>query len=236
VFRKPVQTPRIASVNAAPGAMEILGRAADKTRVTVWTKDRCEWTLSSGQSREVQCADLPSPTTLTGSWEVRFAPGWGAPQSTIFEQLTPWNENVDAGIKYFSGKATYRKKFTLDAQQAKFRVRLDLGEVLDIAQVRLNGKNVGIVWTAPWTVDVSGAVKAGENVLEIDVINCWANRLIGDAGLPAAQRRTKSNVALVRGKHPRTMKVFEGYASEDPLMRSGLIGPVRLVFGCDAAK
>jgi hypothetical protein len=179
----------------------------------------------------VQCADLPAPAALAGPWEVRFAPGWGAPESTVFEQLVPWNEHADAGIKYFSGKATYRKRFTLDPQQAKHRVRLDLGEVLHIARVRLNGKDLGVVWTAPWSVDVSAAVRPGENVLEIDVTNVWANRLIGDAGLPQNQRRTKTNVALRAGKRPPTFNAFQGYASEDPLMRSGLIGPVRLVFG-----
>lgn len=236
VFRKPAQASRIASVAAASDTLEIQGRMADKTRVTVWTKDRCAWTLGSGQSRAVQCADLPAPAMLTGPWGVQFASGWGAPASTVFEQLIPWNEHADAGIKYFSGKATYRKKFNLDPQQAKHRVRLDLGEVLYIAQVRLNGKDLGIVWTAPWSLDVTSAAKAGENVLEIDVVNCWANRLIGDAGLAPDQRRTKTNVALHTGKRSPKMKAYQGYASEDPLMRSGLIGPVRLVFGRDVAE
>jgi hypothetical protein len=236
VFRKPAQAAHIASVKAAPGALDIQGRSGDKTRVTVWTKDRCSWELTSGKSRGVECADLPQPLTLTGPWNVRFAPGWGAPESIVFSQLTPWNEHANAGIKYFSGKATYYKQFTLDAKQANERVRLDLGEVLDVAQVRVNGKDLGVVWTAPWTVDITKAVKAGDNVLEIDVINCWANRLIGDAGLPPEQRKTKSNVALVAGPRPKTMRVFQGYASEDQLMRSGLMGPVQLVFGRDVAE
>jgi len=236
VFRRPAQAPRIESLAAGSEALEIQGRVGDKTRVTVWSPQRCQWTLGSGQTRGVQSADLPAPIPVPGPWEVRFAQGWGAPASIVFEQLTPWNEHADPGIKHFSGKATYRTKFTLDAQQARQRVRLELGEVLHVAQVRLNGKDLGIAWTAPWRVDAGAAVQPGENVLEIDVVNCWANRLIGDAALPPEQRRTKTNVALRPGSRPPQMKAYQGYVAEDPLMRSGLLGPVRLVFGRDLVE
>jgi hypothetical protein len=114
----------------------------------------------------------------------------------------------------------------LTAEQAAQRVRLQLGAVKCLAQVRLNGKDLGIVWTAPWRVELTGALKAGKNELEIEVTNTWVNRLIGDAGLPEKKRVTKTNVALETGK--RTLKSFQSFASEDPLMTSGLLGPVRL--------
>jgi hypothetical protein len=107
-------------------------------------------------------------------------------------------------------------------------VRLQLGEVKCLAQVRLNGKDRGIVWTAPWSIELTGALKPGRNQLEIDVVNTWVNRLIGDAALPPQKRITKSNVALQPGK--RTLKAYQGFASEDPLMTSGLLGPVELEF------
>jgi hypothetical protein len=88
---------------------------------------------------------------------------------------------------------------------------------------------LGIVWTDPWSVELTGAAKAGRNDLEIDVVNTWVNRLIGDAGLPKEKRITKTNVALQQG--PRTLKIYQGFASTDPLMRSGLLGPVQLVLG-----
>jgi hypothetical protein len=149
-----------------------------------------------------------------------------AGKSVVFDELTAWDKNADDDIKFFSGTATYRKTFELTAEQAAQRVRLQLGAVKCLAQVRLNGKDLGIVWTAPWRVELTGALKAGKNELEIEVTNTWVNRLIGDAGLPEKKRVTKTNVALETGK--RTLKSFQSFASEDPLMTSGLLGPVRL--------
>ena len=90
----------------------------------------------------------------------------------------------------------------------------------------MNGKDLGVVWTDPWNIAMAGAVKPGRNDLEIDVVNTWGNRLIGDAGLPKEKRIARSNLALQQG--PRTLKAYQGFASEDPLMRAGLLGPVRL--------
>jgi hypothetical protein len=136
------------------------------------------------------------------------------------------SKHPDSGIRFFSGTATYRKAFELTEEQARGHVRLQLGTVKCIAQVRLNGKDLGIVWTDPWTIELTGALKPGRNELEIDITNTWINRLIGDAALPPEKRIAKTNVALQSGK--RTFKPYQGFASEDPLMTSGLLGPVRL--------
>lgn len=163
---------------------------------------------------------------LEGAWQVSFQPGRGAPQQAVFDSLIAWDQHPDAGINYFSGTATYRKEFTLNDLQASQRARLQLGTVHCLAQVRLNGKDLGVIWTAPWALDLTGVLRPGRNELEIEVTNTWMNRLIGDAGLPPEQRITQSNLTLETGK--RTLKAFQGYASEDPLMTSGLLGPVRL--------
>lgn len=167
--------------------------------------------------------------TLTGPWEVRFAPGWGAPESVVFESLRPWNEHANEGVKFFSGTATYRKSFDLSETQAKSPIQLDLGEIKYIADVRVNGKPLGVVWTAPWSVDLTGIVQPGKNLLEIDVTNLWVNRLIGDAQLPEEKRFTKTHArrtAADQGPHAH----LRGYKADDPLLPSGLLGPVRLEF------
>ncbi len=174
--------------------------------------------------RAPSSAPRGTEAALAGAWTVDFEPGRGAPLQAVFEQLVPWDSHPDERIRFFSGRATYRKSFDLTADEARRALRLQLGEVRCIAQVRLNGKDLGIVWTDPWSVELTGAVRPGRNELEIDVINTWVNRLIGDAG--REKRITKTNLALQRG--PRTLKAYQGFASEDPLMRSGLLGPVRL--------
>jgi hypothetical protein len=154
----------------------------------------------------------------------------GAPASITFDRLTPWNEHPLPAIKFFSGTATYRKSFSLTKEQAAGLVRLQLGEVKYIAQVRVNGKPLGIVWTAPWAADLTGAVRAGENQLEIEVTNLWPNRLIGDAALPKSQRVTKTNAErdpAAKGRIPH----LRGYLPTDPLLPSGLLGPVVIEFG-----
>ena len=189
----------------------------------VFRKQRTE-----GSGAVHPASDLRPPTAveLSGPWSVTFQSGRGAPEKAVFEALIDWTKHADPGIKYFSGTATYRKTFEVTAEQAGRKALLQLGKVAALAQVRLNGKDLGIVWTAPWQAELTGALKAGKNELEIEVTNPWANRLVGDAALPPEQRITKSNMQYEKGK--RTLKGFQGFASEDALQPSGLQGPVRL--------
>jgi hypothetical protein len=92
---------------------------------------------------------------------------------------------------------------------------LDLGSVRELAEVRVNGQPCGIVWAPPFRVDISQWVKPGANNLEVDVVNFWPNRIIGDAALPTAERRTRTNIRKL--------------TKDIPLMPSGLLGPVRLL-------
>ncbi len=161
-------------------------------------------------------------TTLKGSWQVSFDPNWGGPEKVTFDKLCDWSESKDNGIKYYSGIATYRKTFDLPqvsglrSQISDKRVYLDLGKLHEMARVRLNGEDLGVVWCAPWRIDVSDAVKAGNNDLEIEVANLWPNRLIGDAAKPEAKQFTWT----IQG-HP--------YNAKSELLPSGLLGPVRLI-------
>lgn len=159
--------------------------------------------------------------TLDGPWAVQFDPRWGGPeQPAVFETLQDWTRRPEEGIKYYSGTATYRRRFNLEAANRKQQHQfiLDLGEVNSVAEVRLNGRTLGVVWCAPWQIEITDALKEKENELEIDVVNLWANRVIGDARLPARLRRTKTNVPWILKK-------------DSPLLPSGLLGPVTLKTG-----
>lgn len=154
-------------------------------------------------------------TEIQGPWEVNFDPKWGGPASATFEKLQSWTTRPEEGIKFYSGTATYRKTFDLPAalRGPNIRIALDLGEVKYVARVRLNGKDLGVVWTKPFRVDLTEAVKPSGNVLEIDVANLWPNRIIGDSLLPPDQRFTRTNIV---------------YTQDTPLWPSGLLGPVKL--------
>lgn len=157
---------------------------------------------------------------ITGSWEVAFQPGRGAPEKLTFTTLADWSKLGDAGVRHFSGVATYRTTFMWPSGQSPMANGpspkvLDLGRVEVMARVRLNGKEVGTVWKPPFRVEITGALKPGENQLEIEVANLWPNRLIGDAGLPEARR-----VAWT---------TWNPFSMETPLLESGLLGPVRLM-------
>ena len=160
--------------------------------------------------------------SLTGNWTVRFDPKWGGPVSAEFPDLVSWTTRPEEGIKYYSGNATYHKKFDLasdEMRQSTGRLFLDLGNVRHVAEVRLNGKALGVLWTAPWRVEITGLVKPSDNELEVDVINLWANRVIGDLNLPKEKRFTRTHDVFR----------FNMLAKNTPLVASGLLGPVQLL-------
>lgn len=133
-----------------------------------------------------------------------------------FDELTDWTKHADKGIKFYSGTAIYRKSFTLPVlPESSGQLILDLGEVREVAEVRMNGKDLGVVWTRPARVNIASAVKTGLNELAVTVVNLWPNRLIGDTALPAKERLTETNMRK--------------FVSKSPLLPSGLLGPVRLL-------
>jgi len=154
---------------------------------------------------------LEPVATLDGAWQVAFDPKWGGPAQVEFAALADWTQNAAEGIRHYSGTAVYRKTFKAPAGATV----LDLGDVRELASVKLNGKALGTVWATPFQLDVKGLLKAEGNELEIEVVNLWSNRVIGDEARPVAERYTKTNI---RSLLPTT-----------PLMPSGLLGPVRLL-------
>jgi len=162
---------------------------------------------------------------IAGPWTVQFDPKWFYPRTglnaakaegtLIFAKLEDWSRRPETAVKYFSGSAVYRNRFTWARETSRrSRLFLDLGTVEETARVRLNGIDVGTVWCSPWRVEITGVIQSGENTLEIEVANAWMNRLAGDALLPVGERRTKTNF-LVNAKQP--------------LLPSGLLGPVQVL-------
>ena len=189
-----------------------------------------------GVSRPTAMADgvnFPETTpgqTLEGPWEVSFDPQWGGPERVTFEALQDWTTNKERGIKYYSGIATYRKRFDLARRPWK-KTYLDLGTVHDIARVKLNGKDLGVVWCAPWRVDITEAVQAKGNVLEVDIANRWPNRLLGDQQAPDKDVRTvRWESGFLAGKAYQTGRyTFTTGRGPGKLLPSGLLGPVRIL-------
>jgi len=155
---------------------------------------------------------------ISGAWTVHFDPKWGGPETAQFDSLVSWPTRPEPGIKFYSGTAVYEKVFIVD--NSKFKTKnsklfLDLGDVREIAEVKVNGQSCGTVWCPPWRVDVTDAVKNGDNQLQIEVVNFWPNRIIGDASLPKEQRLTQTNIRKL--------------TAQTPLEPAGLLGPVQLL-------
>jgi hypothetical protein len=166
---------------------------------------------------EAPIAQLESVAEITGPWQVSFVSPFGEKADKIFDRLDPWRASDDRFVKYFSGVAVYTKSFSLQSEiiNRKSAILLDLGDVWNMAQVTVNGKTFPPLWKPPFRVDISEAVRAGENELQIEVVNTWVNRIIGDLNLPQSERKTWLTI------NPHT--------KNSPLRPAGLLGPVRLL-------
>ncbi len=169
-------------------------------------------------------AVLTPAHTLSKAWQVRFDTRWGGPESVEFAELADWTKRPEDGIRFYSGTATYRQTFDLpDSLPAPSRqLVLDLGVVKQLAQVKLNGRDLGVLWAFPFRVDVTDAVRVTGNVLDIEVVNFWPNRVIGDQVLPEERRFTRTNIRKL--------------TKDTPLVESGLLGPVQVLVVVVAAK
>ena len=249
VFREPASSfdPVIKfSRGGRPETNAVLSLAADgKLQLLAAEAGTYEATTRSGWNGKVEVPRLPRPPEVSGPWEVRFPPNLGAPAQTLLPQLISWSRHSDPGIKYFSGQATYRKVLKLgpDLLSPHRRLYLDLGKVQVIAQVRVNGHDLGVLWKPPFTVELTGSARVGDNELEIKVTNLWPNRLIGDEQLPDDCQWGPRDPAqgaplaawpgwLLEGKRSPTGRIafstWKHWFRDSPLLESGLLGPVTL--------
>ena len=180
-------------------------------------------------------ASVTNTLALTAPWELHFDTAWGGPQKIIFNALADWTTRPEPGIKYYSGIASYRQTFNADGirKTATGRFYLDLGVVKNIARVKLNGMDLGVLWTAPWKIDITHVLREKNNLLEIEVANLWPNRLIGDEQLPDDGIKDDQWPAWLLNNQPRTsgrftFTTFKHYQKDAPLFPSGLIGPVTI--------
>ena len=237
----------IGSEEMEAGRTPELHMTADNNwRFEAWQKGHYALTTASGKIVNCDVTEIPEQQEITGPWELTFPPGAGAPDEISLDQLASWSKASDSGVKYFSGTAIYRKTFTLhtDADSAKMRVDLDLGNVQVIAELKLNGKDMGILWKAPYETEITDALKPGKNTLEIKVTNLWINRMIGDEQLPEDSERNPDGTLkawppwLLQGQPSPTGRytftTWRLWSKDSPLQDSGLIGPVRLRYAARA--
>lgn len=185
--------------------------------------------------------------TLDGEWTVKFDPRWGGPkEGVVFTSLQDWTTRPEVGVRFFSGTAVYTKSFDCPNNAAGAAAALDLGTVLHLARAVLNGRDLGVVWTAPWRVEIpSGVLRGTGNTLRIEVTNVWANRLIGDEQEPPDCLWSPGFMGhggyltefpdwfLQHATRPSprrlTFTTWNYFTKDSPLVPSGLLGPVRLV-------
>ncbi len=218
----------------------LTGLADGSVLLEAWQNGRFELTTASGRKLVSIVQDIPPAQTVTGPWQLKFPADSGAPGQIVLEKLVAWNLQADNAIKYFSGTATYSKIITLPAEWLgkDRKLYLDLGRVAVMARVKLNGKDLGVHWKAPYLVKIHQFAKAGENTLEIEVTNLWINRMIGDENLAEDSDRNVDGTLkawpkwLLEGKSsPTGRQSFTSWRlwkKGAPLHESGLLGPVTL--------
>jgi hypothetical protein len=227
------------TLKEAPASVAQLTRGGDgRLEALVWEPGRYVLKMAGGQTHELTLDAIPQPIQIGGPWDVQFVPGGGAPESIKLENLISWSKHDNPGVRYFSGAGTYRKTFSLppDLLKPDRRLFLDLGRVEVMAEVKLNGKDLGILWKTPYRVEMTGAAREGENALEIKVVNLWINRQIGDEQLPEDSERNPNGTLkrwpqwVEEGKPSPTGRYtftsWRLWKKDSPLVESGLLGPV----------
>jgi len=219
--------------------LELALSAEGKLVSKAWKPGEVTLLTAAGKTIKLDARAVPQPRELEGAWELCFPPNWGAPACVKLDKLISWTEHPDSGVKYFSGTATYKKSF--DHKSAignpQSKIFLDLGAMKNIAEVKLNGKDLGILWKPPFRVEVTGVLRDGANELEVRVTNLWPNRLIGDEQLPEDREWDGIHLKawpqwLLEGKPSPTGRftftTWHHWTKDAELLPSGLLGPVQL--------
>ena len=220
---------------------ELHATSAHKLTLQAFHPGKYEVELGDGTRRQFDAPEFPQAQEISGPWTVRFAPRWGGPAQATFEKPISWSSHADPGIKYYSGTAVYSAAFELPRTLLKGdrRLYLDLGRVEVMADVKVNGKRFPLLWKPPYRLDITAVTRAGQNTIEVAVVNLWPNRLIGDEQLPEDSERNPDGTLkrwpqwLQDGKPSPagryTFSMWRLWKKNDPLLESGLLGPVKLI-------
>lgn len=232
-------------LSSAPPVAEVTGTPGN-WKLLAMKPGLYELTTTSGRKAICEVGDLPPPLEVTGTWTVQFPPKLGAPLEITLEKLISWTEYAEPGVKYFSGTGTYHKTLDIPADRLHKgnRVYLDLGTVKELAEVSVNGHDLGVLWKPPFRIDITDWAKPGPNDLTVRVTNLWVNRLIGDElkppylkwrgdGAPAEWPDWLVNGGPVPETGRITFTTWHFYDKDSHLLESGLLGPVRLLYASE---
>ena len=235
------ETIDLLGVLAAERVAEVHADAKGGLQIDAWKPGRYELKTGSGKTLAAEVRKCRRRKEIAGPWEVRFPPNWGAPEKITLDKLVSWSEHPEDGVKYFSGTATYVKKIEIPREMlaANRRIYLDLGRVQVMARVKLNGKDLGVLWKTPYRVDITEAAKPGENSL--------GNRSRQSLAEPDDRRRATARRQRTQSRRHAQKMAASGCSTESParpaaspsppggsgektrrLLESGLLGPVQL--------
>jgi hypothetical protein len=197
------------------GNIEILSNNDKGIDTRIWSPGSYILTSAGGKTTRIEVDSLPDKISIRSSWELRFPEGWGAPSQITMDQLTDWTNSKDPGVKYFSGTANYINEFTIPEYLLKgdYSLFLDLGDVKEVAELKVNDKPVGILWKKPYRIEIANFLLPGKNTVTLAVVNLWNNRIVGDHVMNLDPGFTRTNMK-------------RRFNAKSPLLSSGLLGPV----------
>jgi hypothetical protein len=216
VFREDERADHLVRLDQTGGAIEVTAMDAKTITAVAHLSGSYAYRTAKGHAGAIK-VDVPADIIIDGSWKLVFPPDSGAPREVTMDTLIDWTMSPNPEVRYFSGTATYQKTFTLPDMSAEGCVTLDLGAIREVAAVRVNGKDAGILWKQPFRAEIGHLLEKGENHLEIVVTNLWNNRIVGDLQPDSKQAFTRTNIK-------------SKFSAKSPLLPSGLIGPVKLAF------
>jgi hypothetical protein len=245
VFREESQKKYVVKSNMGAEKIQIFYTENHRIMAQIAQNNTYKLDFQNRESTIIQVNDIPNPQKITSSWTVYFKDAFGYTGNFVFDSLLDWKDHPAEKIKYYSGSATYYNSFELSSSIfKKNKVQLDLGRVAVAAKVKINGKEVGVLWKYPYVIDISDFIIAEKNNIEIEVTNLWTNRLIGDERFPPndAYQIESGNFpktqmpAWYTNNRPRpdgerkTFTTAPFYKATDELQSSGLLGDVKLRF------